>query len=236
MEQARLDCYSFGINCQSFISFYTSASINCLNKMTKRMSRTETTGLAQAAVTSSLSLSQEYFPHKANCCCIFLAAETLLLPIPRRRLLSAETYTPSRLCVLGLGIGSADRFGPGFGAFLVQCLLEKYVDLIALPVVFSFPTEVGASAADSSGFAAGRPALPSSSLSVVTTWYLLCRLAGCCSGWSGLEEQSLWMIRLAGAFPLRLRVSSAAIGGSAGAGASSLALELPGTSAVLSWL
>ncbi|KAK8533928.1 hypothetical protein V6N12_047330 [Hibiscus sabdariffa] len=61
-------------------------------------------------------------------------------------LLSAETYTPSRLCVLGLGIGSADRFGPGFGAFLVHCLLEEYADLIALPVVFSLPAEVGASA------------------------------------------------------------------------------------------
>ncbi|KAK8679984.1 hypothetical protein V6N13_108939 [Hibiscus sabdariffa] len=36
------------------------------------------------AVTSSLPLSQEYFPHKANCCCIFLAVETLLLPIPRQ--------------------------------------------------------------------------------------------------------------------------------------------------------
>ncbi|KAK8593419.1 hypothetical protein V6N12_045501 [Hibiscus sabdariffa] len=184
MDQARLDCYSFGINCQCFNSFYTSALINCLNRMTKGMSRTETTGPSQAgisagtqisaehlavlllipkscnclscfytiflsgkAVTSSLPLSQEYFPYKANCCCIFLAAETLLLPIPRKRLLSAETYTPSRLCVLGLGIGSADRFGPGFGAFLVQCLLEKYVDLIALPVVFSLPAEVGASAA-----------------------------------------------------------------------------------------
>ncbi|KAK8636327.1 hypothetical protein V6N13_124074 [Hibiscus sabdariffa] len=61
-------------------------------------------------------------------------------------LLSAETYTPSRLCVLGLGIGSADHFGPGFGAFLVHCLLEEYVDLIALPVVFSLTAEVGASA------------------------------------------------------------------------------------------
>ncbi|KAK8589893.1 hypothetical protein V6N12_024283 [Hibiscus sabdariffa] len=71
--------------------------------------------------------------------------------------------------------------------------------------------------ADSSGFAADRPALPPSSLSVVTTWNLLCRLAGCCSGWSGLEERSLWMIRLAGTFPLRLGVSSAAVGGSAGA-------------------
>ncbi|KAK9003048.1 hypothetical protein V6N11_060619 [Hibiscus sabdariffa] len=61
-------------------------------------------------------------------------------------LLSAETYTPSRLCVLGLRIGSADRFGPGFGALLVQCLLEEYADLIALPVVFSLPAEMGASA------------------------------------------------------------------------------------------
>ncbi|KAK8708467.1 hypothetical protein V6N13_059507 [Hibiscus sabdariffa] len=98
--------------------------------MTKGMSRTETTGPAQAgnlgcgkAVTSSLPLSQEYFPHKANYCCIFLAAETLLLPIPRR-----------------------NRFGPGFGAFLVQCFLEEYADLIELPVVFSLSAEVGASA------------------------------------------------------------------------------------------
>ncbi|KAK8533933.1 hypothetical protein V6N12_047335 [Hibiscus sabdariffa] len=66
-------------------------------------------------------------------------------------LLSAETYTPSRLCVLGLGIGSANRFGPGFGAFLVQCLLEEYADLIALPVVFSLPAEVGASAEQTRG-------------------------------------------------------------------------------------
>ncbi|KAK8636266.1 hypothetical protein V6N13_004970 [Hibiscus sabdariffa] len=69
--------------------------------------------LGGKAVTSSLPLSQEYFPHKANCCCIFLAAETLLLPIPRRRLLSAETCTPSRLRVLGLKIGSADVLGLG---------------------------------------------------------------------------------------------------------------------------
>ncbi|KAK8613672.1 hypothetical protein V6N13_101429 [Hibiscus sabdariffa] len=40
--------------------------------------------LGGKAITSSLPLSQEYFPHKANYCCIFLAAETLLLPIPRR--------------------------------------------------------------------------------------------------------------------------------------------------------
>ncbi|KAK8613673.1 hypothetical protein V6N13_101430 [Hibiscus sabdariffa] len=73
-------------------------------------------------------------------------------------LLSAETYTPSRLCVLGLGIGSADRFGPGFGAFLVQCLLEEYADLIALPVVFSFPAEVGASAATDAPAKADEPA------------------------------------------------------------------------------
>ncbi|KAK8624426.1 hypothetical protein V6N13_065771 [Hibiscus sabdariffa] len=110
MDQARLDYYSFGINCQCFISFYTSDLINCLNRMAKRMSRIETTGPA------------------------------------RTGLLSAETYTPSRLCVLGLGIGSADRFGPGFGAFLVQCLLEKCADLIVLPVVFSLPAEVDASA------------------------------------------------------------------------------------------
>ncbi|KAK9046094.1 hypothetical protein V6N11_051994 [Hibiscus sabdariffa] len=29
-------------------------------------------------------MSQGYLPYKANCCCIFLAIETLLLPIPRR--------------------------------------------------------------------------------------------------------------------------------------------------------
>ncbi|KAK8669962.1 hypothetical protein V6N13_104729 [Hibiscus sabdariffa] len=80
--------------------------------------------------------------------------------------------------------------------------------------------------ADSSRFAADRPALPSSSLSVVTTWYLLCRLAGCCSGWSGLEEWSLWVIRLAVAFPLRLRVSSAAVGGSAWAGVAAPCYQL----------
>ncbi|KAK8600627.1 hypothetical protein V6N12_050480 [Hibiscus sabdariffa] len=66
-------------------------------------------------------------------------------------------------------------------------------------------------------------------------WYLLFRLAGCCSGCSGLEEQSLRTIRLAGVFPLRLGVFSCAAGGSAGAGASS-AFELPGISASLSWL
>ncbi|KAK8999902.1 hypothetical protein V6N11_082040 [Hibiscus sabdariffa] len=71
---------------------------------------------------------------------------------------------------------------------------------------------------DSSGFAVGRPALHSSSVSVVTTWYLLYRLAGCCFGWSGLEERSLRMIHLAGVFPLRRAMSSCAAGGSAGAG------------------
>ncbi|KAK8519536.1 hypothetical protein V6N12_025571 [Hibiscus sabdariffa] len=150
-------------------------------------------------------------------------------------LLSAETCTPSRLCVLGLRIGSADRLGPWIDALLVQWCLDKYADHIALPVVFSLPAEVGVSA-DCSGFAAGRPALLSSSLSVVMAWYLLCRLAGCCSGCSGLEEQSLRMIRLAGVFPLRLGVFSFAARGSAGAGASLLALELPGISASLSWL
>ncbi|KAK8704973.1 hypothetical protein V6N13_048584 [Hibiscus sabdariffa] len=105
-----------------------------------------TISLSRKAVTSLLPLSQEYFPHKANCCYIFLAAETLLLPIPRRRLLSAETCTPSRLCVFGLRIGSADRLGPWFDALLVQWCLEKYADHIALPVVFSLPAEVGVSA------------------------------------------------------------------------------------------
>ncbi|KAK8610022.1 hypothetical protein V6N13_026566 [Hibiscus sabdariffa] len=52
---------------------------------------------------------------------------------------STETTGPARADI------SADRFGPGFGAFLVQCLLEEYADLIALPVVFSLPAEVGAS-------------------------------------------------------------------------------------------
>ncbi|KAK8704793.1 hypothetical protein V6N13_048405 [Hibiscus sabdariffa] len=120
MEQARLDCYSFRINCQCFIFFYASALINCLSRMTKGMSQQRqrvlprqvsrlvprlrqsvllfywlipkscncfsclyTISLGGKAATSLLPLSQEYFPHKANCCCIFLAAETLLLPIPR---------------------------------------------------------------------------------------------------------------------------------------------------------
>ncbi|KAK8676401.1 hypothetical protein V6N13_141975 [Hibiscus sabdariffa] len=61
-------------------------------------------------------------------------------------LLSAETCTPSRLCVLGLRIGSADRLGPWFDTVLVQWCLEKYADHIALPVVFSLPAEVGVSA------------------------------------------------------------------------------------------
>ncbi|KAK8686055.1 hypothetical protein V6N13_125082 [Hibiscus sabdariffa] len=45
-----------------------------------------TISLGEKAVTFLLPLSQEYLPHKADCCCIFLAAETLLLPIPRRSL------------------------------------------------------------------------------------------------------------------------------------------------------
>ncbi|KAK8708656.1 hypothetical protein V6N13_059694 [Hibiscus sabdariffa] len=53
----------------------------------------------------------------------------------------------------------------------------------------------------------GSPALLSSSLSVVMAWYFLCRLAGCCFGYSGLEERSLRTIRLAGDFPLRLGCS-----------------------------
>ncbi|KAK8975630.1 hypothetical protein V6N11_005006 [Hibiscus sabdariffa] len=52
-------------------------SCNCLSCL-------YTISLGGKAVTFLLPLSQEYLPHKANCCCIFLAAETLLLPIPRR--------------------------------------------------------------------------------------------------------------------------------------------------------
>ncbi|KAK8600444.1 hypothetical protein V6N12_050298 [Hibiscus sabdariffa] len=59
MEQARLDCYSFRINCQCFIFFYASASINCLNRMTKGMSRTETTGPAQAGISAGTQISAE---------------------------------------------------------------------------------------------------------------------------------------------------------------------------------
>ncbi|KAK8563465.1 hypothetical protein V6N12_035611 [Hibiscus sabdariffa] len=44
-----------------------------------------TISLGGKAVTFLLPLSQGYLPHKANSHCIFLAAETLLLPISRRR-------------------------------------------------------------------------------------------------------------------------------------------------------
>ncbi|KAK9018437.1 hypothetical protein V6N11_001413 [Hibiscus sabdariffa] len=39
MEQARLDCYSVGFNCQCFNFIYASALIICSAKMTKGMSR-----------------------------------------------------------------------------------------------------------------------------------------------------------------------------------------------------
>ncbi|KAK8662692.1 hypothetical protein V6N13_024583 [Hibiscus sabdariffa] len=175
MEQARLDCYSFRINCQCFIFFYASASINCLNRMTKGMSRTETTGPAQAG------------------------------------LLSAETCTPSRLCVLGLRIGSADILGLGLTRSGSNGVWKNM--LIISHSLLYFPC-------------LPRPALLSSSLSVVMAWYLLCRLAGCCSGCSGLEQRSLRTIRLAGIFPLRLGVFSCAVGGSAGAGSAAPCYQL----------
>ncbi|KAK8667526.1 hypothetical protein V6N13_007675 [Hibiscus sabdariffa] len=73
------------------------------------------------------------------------------------------------------------------------------------------------------------PALLSSSLSVVMAWYLLCRLAVCCSGCSGLEERSLRTICLTGVLPLRLGVCSCAAGGSAGAAPSE------GSAGVVGW-
>ncbi|KAK9028187.1 hypothetical protein V6N11_067998 [Hibiscus sabdariffa] len=48
------------------------------------LSRLYTISLGGKAVTFLLPLSQGYLPRKANYCCIFLAAETLLLSIPRR--------------------------------------------------------------------------------------------------------------------------------------------------------
>ncbi|KAK8698110.1 hypothetical protein V6N13_114241 [Hibiscus sabdariffa] len=48
MDQAQLVYCSFGINCQCFYFFYEGASIFCFNRMTKGMSRTETTGPALA--------------------------------------------------------------------------------------------------------------------------------------------------------------------------------------------
>ncbi|KAK8559198.1 hypothetical protein V6N12_042480 [Hibiscus sabdariffa] len=135
-----------GISTGSHISAERLAVLLLIPKSCNYLSCLYTISLDGKAVTSLLPLSQEYFPHKANCCCIFLAAETLFLPIPRRRLRSAKTFTPSRLCVLGLRIGSADRLGPWFDALLVQWCLEKYADHIALPVVFSLPAELGVSA------------------------------------------------------------------------------------------
>ncbi|KAK9020268.1 hypothetical protein V6N11_054758 [Hibiscus sabdariffa] len=45
----------------------------------------ETTGPAPAEVSAGIQISAEqYLPHKIKFCCVLLAAETLLLPIPRR--------------------------------------------------------------------------------------------------------------------------------------------------------
>ncbi|KAK9008907.1 hypothetical protein V6N11_080384 [Hibiscus sabdariffa] len=54
-------------------------SCNCLSSL-------YTISLSGKAITFLLPLSQGYLPCKTNYCCIFLAAETLLLPIPRRSL------------------------------------------------------------------------------------------------------------------------------------------------------
>ncbi|KAL4363768.1 hypothetical protein GQ457_04G024320 [Hibiscus cannabinus] len=59
MEQAQLDCYSFGIICPCFNFFYTGALMICLNRMTKGMSRIETTGPAQANISAGIQISAE---------------------------------------------------------------------------------------------------------------------------------------------------------------------------------
>ncbi|KAL4271170.1 hypothetical protein GQ457_13G016330 [Hibiscus cannabinus] len=99
MNQARLVYCSFEINCQCFYFFYNGASIFCFDWMTKGMSRQETTSPALAdylswnqisvehlaeAVTSFYPLSQGSLPYKAKLGCIFLAVETLSIPISRR--------------------------------------------------------------------------------------------------------------------------------------------------------
>ncbi|KAK8567143.1 hypothetical protein V6N13_005055 [Hibiscus sabdariffa] len=90
MNQARLVYCSLGIDCQCFYFFYKGASIFCFDWMTKGMSQLETTGPALAvtldgrAVTSCYPLSQGSFPYKSKLSCIFLAAETLSIPISRR--------------------------------------------------------------------------------------------------------------------------------------------------------
>ncbi|KAK8672085.1 hypothetical protein V6N13_110460 [Hibiscus sabdariffa] len=61
MDQARLDYYSFGINCQCFFFFYASASMFCLNRMTKGMPRIETTGPALAEISAGIQISAERF-------------------------------------------------------------------------------------------------------------------------------------------------------------------------------
>ncbi|KAK8521635.1 hypothetical protein V6N12_031529 [Hibiscus sabdariffa] len=59
MNQARLDCYSFGINCHCFYFFYASALMFCLNMMTKGMPRIETTGPTKAEISAGIKISAE---------------------------------------------------------------------------------------------------------------------------------------------------------------------------------
>ncbi|KAK8636626.1 hypothetical protein V6N13_124368 [Hibiscus sabdariffa] len=91
MDQARLDCYSFGINCQCFNSFYTSASINYLNRMTKGMSRTETTGPAQAG---NLGWYSDF--GRASCCVTGLSLSPVTACLVCTRYSSAEKLSPLR--------------------------------------------------------------------------------------------------------------------------------------------
>ncbi|KAK8584084.1 hypothetical protein V6N12_068334 [Hibiscus sabdariffa] len=78
-----------GISAGTQISVERLAVLLLIPKSCNCLSCLYMISLGGKAVTSSLPLSQEYFPHKANYCCIFLAAETLLLPIPRRSLVHA---------------------------------------------------------------------------------------------------------------------------------------------------
>ncbi|KAK8659807.1 hypothetical protein V6N13_030000 [Hibiscus sabdariffa] len=60
-NQARLDYYSFGINCLCFYFFYASASMFCFNRMTKGMPQIETTGPALAEISTGTQISVERF-------------------------------------------------------------------------------------------------------------------------------------------------------------------------------
>ncbi|KAK8686010.1 hypothetical protein V6N13_125038 [Hibiscus sabdariffa] len=64
-----------GISAGSQISAERLAVFWLIPKSCNCLSCLYTISLSGKAVTSLLPLSQEYFPHKANCCCIFLAAE-----------------------------------------------------------------------------------------------------------------------------------------------------------------